>query len=223
MDVISNYYKKGPRTNISNLDWEVVYSCSETPPRDADGEASYYVAGNIGPHNQNPNADNWNGSSRMVACYYRTGPDNIIGQEIPGAKMVKRTSPLPGPGHDHPIRIESAAGAYASIVTDGDVGANARVDCDGDWIANSDEVDQRVIDDVRNGTGPHFLPASPTDVGGWPAITRGTACANSSGDGIPDAYKRRHGLDVSKWYANVDADGDGYTVLEAYLNGTSPR
>jgi len=223
VDVIANYYKKGPRTHWKNLDWEVSYACNETPPSYAEGEASFYVARNIGPHNSDSGADNWNGDSRMVACYYRTAPGEVIGMPVPSSKMERRHAPLPGPNHGFPIQIEPAVDAYASIVLDGDVGANARVECDGDWVPNSDIVDQRLLREVRTGTGPLLIPESPADAGGWPDINPGVACTNTSGDGVPDAYKRRWGFNVKEWYANVDPDGDGYTVLEAYLNGIRPR
>lgn len=42
-------------------------------------------------------------------------------------------------------------------------------------------------------------------------------------DGMPDAWEERHGLnpdDASDGPA--DRDGDGYTNLEAFLNGSDP-
>jgi hypothetical protein len=240
-DVIANYFKPGPRTETKPYLWEVTYDCGtangstgyELPPPTAEGYASYYVKGNIGPHDAIGTGNQFQGgANRMIACYGAATAFGGVGAPIPpGAKLhpnlaafttPNRLTPLPGPRHAYPIRVQTAGAAYESIVTDGDVGANARLDCEGDLIPNADTVDERLLSDVRNGTGPRFIVASPSDVGGWPAVVRGTACANTSGDGIPDAYKRRHRLDINKWYANVDLNGDGYTVLEAFLNGTSP-
>lgn len=47
---------------------------------------------------------------------------------------------------------------------------------------------------------------------------------DSSGDGIPDWWKEKHGFDVhDPRDAHEDADGDGFTNLEEYLAGTNPH
>ncbi len=45
---------------------------------------------------------------------------------------------------------------------------------------------------------------------------------DSSGDGIPDWWKRHHGLNPDDWDANTDFSGDGITALEAYEQGLNP-
>ncbi len=45
---------------------------------------------------------------------------------------------------------------------------------------------------------------------------------DSSGDGIPDWWKRHHGLNPDDWDANTDFSGDGITALEAYEEGLDP-
>jgi len=47
-------------------------------------------------------------------------------------------------------------------------------------------------------------------------------CPGESLPGFPYAFIARYGLDPKVNYATV-LNGDGYPVLEAFLNGTSPR
>jgi hypothetical protein len=81
-----------------------------------------------------------------------------------------------------------------------------------------DSADQRIIDDVRNGTGQ--IISSEAEVGGWPDLPGGEACTDTDGDGMPDAWETQNGLDpADPADGAADADGDGYTNLEAWLNG----
>jgi unsaturated rhamnogalacturonyl hydrolase len=84
-----------------------------------------------------------------------------------------------------------------------------------------DAVDRRVVDLIRAGTGR--IIDSQNDVGGWQPLEDGPASADSDLDGMSDAWEDRFGLDNSDGRDhNLDLDGDGYTNLEEYLNGTNP-
>lgn len=84
-----------------------------------------------------------------------------------------------------------------------------------------DAVDARVIASVRRGTGG--LVNSQDDVGGWPTLKASPASKDADRDGMPDAWERRHKLDAGDaGDAAKDADSDGYTNIEEWLNGTSP-
>jgi hypothetical protein len=65
--------------------------------------------------------------------------------------------------------------------------------------ADRDPVDARVVEQVRTRTGS--IPASQSDVGGW-----------------PDLAEKRRELTVPK-NPHGDDDGDGYTNLEEWLHG----
>jgi pectate lyase len=85
-----------------------------------------------------------------------------------------------------------------------------------------DAVDARVVDTVRNGTG--CIINSQADVGGWPEYKSAEAPPDTDQDGMPDTWEAGHGLNPSDAADAVgDKDGDGYTSIEEFLNGTDPE
>jgi hypothetical protein len=85
-----------------------------------------------------------------------------------------------------------------------------------------DAVDRRVLGLIERGEGG--IIDSQADVGGWPALASADPPADDDADGMPDAWERAHGLDPSDGDDHrADADGDGYTNLEEWLNETDPR
>ena len=106
----------------------------------------------------------------------------------------------------------SAADAYASVIA----GAGASL--------HRDEVDTLVISDVTSlGTSGH-LWTSPTQTGlangGFGTLKGGTPPTDTDGDGMPDAWELRYGLNPnSASDANGDFDHTGYTNIEKYVDG----
>ena len=78
-----------------------------------------------------------------------------------------------------------------------------------------DAVDHRVTENVRKRQGR--LIDSQSEVGGWPKLRSAPAPADTDRDGMPDAWEKAHGLDPAN-PADRNADRDGYTNLERYLN-----
>jgi hypothetical protein len=104
-----------------------------------------------------------------------------------------------------PVKRDPASSAYDRVL------ASA-----GDSLVR-DAVDTRVVAGVRSRTGT--LIASQDQVGGWPRLARGTPWRDSDGDGLPDEWEARHGLNPSDPSDGaVDSDGNGYTNLEEWLN-----
>ena len=81
-----------------------------------------------------------------------------------------------------------------------------------------DAVDERIVSDVRNGTGK--LINDPSEVGGLPEYGAGTPPADADNDGMPDAWEQEHDLDPQKANANeTDLSEQGYTNIEVLING----
>jgi hypothetical protein len=60
-------------------------------------------------------------------------------------------------------------------------------------------------------------------VGGWPELVSVPAPLDTDGDGMPDEWEGDMGLDPrSAADGSADADGDGYTNVEEYLNELAP-
>ena len=84
-------------------------------------------------------------------------------------------------------------------------------------VPSRDSVDMRVINEVRTCKGK--IIDNPSEVGGWPSLSAGTAPKDSDHDGMPDSWESAQGLNPSiASDRNGDKDGDGYTNLEEYLN-----
>jgi len=81
-----------------------------------------------------------------------------------------------------------------------------------------DAVDERFIADVRARRGK--LIDSQKDVGGWDNYPEERRPANwdTDGDGIPEAWEIKHGLDPRNPADGSAIGADGYTNLETYLN-----
>lgn len=117
-------------------------------------------------------------------------------------QAYKQTNPILVP----PVQTDDA------ITACDDVLMNA-----GATLLKRDAVDIRIVNEVINGTGK--IINDEADVGGWPQLTSAEPPTDSDRDGMPDDWERRHDLDVNDpTDRNGDADGDGYTNLEEYLN-----
>jgi hypothetical protein len=85
-----------------------------------------------------------------------------------------------------------------------------------------DAVDARIVDDVRRIRAR--IVDRPEEVGGWPSLAAGSPPADADHDGMPDDWERRHGFDAGDAADGPrDADADGYTNVEEFLNETDPR
>jgi len=91
-------------------------------------------------------------------------------------------------------------------------------------LPSRDAIDRRLVSETREGTATfgNGIISSPADVGGWPELKDGSPPLDSDADGMPDSWEEKYGFDVDLDDGAADADKDGYTNLEEYINGTEP-
>jgi hypothetical protein len=111
------------------------------------------------------------------------------------------------------VTTQSAAAAYDQVI-----------EHVGNWWWNRDAIDQRVINNVKDFTGPPAIgPATPpaTEVSyltSAPLVAR-PAGWDTDNDGMPDAWEAAHGLNPASAADNkLDFDNDGYVNLIEYIN-----
>ena len=91
-----------------------------------------------------------------------------------------------------------------------------------------DTLDQRIINNVKNGTGriidvqggyPHGTPYNQT-INAWPQLKSIPPAKDSDGDGMPDEWELTNGLDISNASdARQNKLHKQYTNVEVYING----
>lgn len=122
---------------------------------------------------------------------------------------------LEAPWNAMPIQQQTPIDAYAAVLEHA-----------GCSLPRRDSIDVRIIGEVRSGTARHGnngIITTPDDVGGWPILKSAPAPDDSDQDGMPDEWERRYGFAPNDGSDNSkDKDGDGYTNIEEYLNGTDP-
>jgi hypothetical protein len=86
----------------------------------------------------------------------------------------------------------------------------------GATLPRRDAVDVRVVSEARDGTGR--IINNEKEVGGWPEYGSGEPPACTANDGIPDTWKKAHGLSLTDPQVANTVNADGHTELELYLN-----
>jgi hypothetical protein len=228
-NIINNYLKPGPGTPDAEIAYRLLKPESERSKTVIDHFGKAYVNGNVVEGHNNVTKDNWDGGVQ---------PD--VKAELLKTALAKIRVDEPFP--HAPLPIVPATNAYEYVL------ANA-----GATLPHRDPVDERIIKEVRTGVIPPFQIAKgsqekakfygyaqkwtdelaelvkkgfitdPSEVGGWPEY-KGTPYQDSDGDGMPDDWEIAHGLnphDPSD--ATTDLNGDGYTNIEEFINGTDPQ
>jgi pectate lyase len=198
---IANVYTIGPRLG----DRDVTDRLNKHHP-DSYGTAAIYTARNIILPDvaTDPASNNW-------------GMWQVFTKDTPLDAKYRSDSPHPFDGR-HPIAIDTPTEARASIAAD--VGANARLDETGAWVRRLDHLDAEYIADAENRTGPATYRGP--DEWQLPALEPGTPYPDADADGMADPWEAAHGLSTASANDAADRDGDGYTNLEEFLNGTTP-
>lgn len=154
---------------------------------------------------------------------YTEGSGDITSNNYNGIEMAnngteedKKNAVMDQPHTVLPINMEKAESAYAAVLNR--AGASFK----------RDTMDERIIHDVKNGTGklvdvqggyPHGTEYEKT-INAWPFLQSLPAAADTDKDGMPDEWERKNGLN-----SNDAGDAGGhkldahYTNIEMYING----
>jgi pectate lyase len=208
VNIVNNYYKLGPSSGKDS--YEVFYYDSKGKnPR-------VYVKGNIGFHRTSDNLPEENivrPDSRWMIVnspFQTTTPTSV---SITASSAVDAYNQVLASANPQGPFTPSKAGAGASL----------GLDSSGAWRWTRDANDTRVTSDVRNYSGYLIDSAMDSRVGGYSMMARGTEVADTDHDGMPDAWEHAHGFNPDNSSdSSTDADGDGYTNVEEYLNSTNP-
>jgi len=175
---------------------------------------NYYKPGPSTAMNRSTIAFNVGGilNSIHVADNYHTNnfeaaKDNWLLITSADGKINKQSTPFPHP----PMKNKTAEENYELVLN----GAGA-------VLPARDPVDRRIINEIRTGKGA--IINSQKDVGGWPVYNSTKAPVDKDRDGMADKWERAHGLKSTDPSDHKnDADNDGYTNIEEYVNGTNPN
>lgn len=220
-NIINNYYKPGP---ITPLDKPISYRILKPEAgRAKTKEVTFgkaYVNGNIVDGNSKVTKDNWDGGVQVFDGAH-------VGKHI---NNIKVDQPFDMPH----VKIMDTKKAYAYVLDN--VGAT---------FPKRDAVDTRITKTVRTGkvtyvenapeyASPYVKRRLPVDsykkgiiydirqVGGLPEY-KGESYVDSDGDGMPDVWEVKYGLNPNDASDAVkDCNGDGYTNIEKYIHGIDP-
>lgn len=192
-NMIANYYKPGPATRSGSVKYRIV---------EVSNGGKWYVADNYVDGFPRISDDNWSGGVQPR--------ENSLDE-------IKKDVPFPVPD----VNTDAAEIAYQRVLAGGGVTLPVR-----------DTIDKRIVEEVRTGTatyggefaGPYTgIIDSQRDVGGLPFLRSFPAPADSDRDGLPDWWVINYGFNPVNGIApSGDFDGDGFTNMEEYLNGTNP-
>ncbi|KAI9431254.1 binary exotoxin B/Anthrax toxin B moiety protective antigen, partial [Russula earlei] len=179
-NIVNNYYKYGPSTATNNSSGvNVRYEIINPYKQNASSSAwslpygHYYLSGNYVYGSTTATNNNWLGAAMNSGSYSDTA-------------SAKVTTPF----SFTTIQTQSATDAYNLVLK------NA-----GCILPNRDTLDQRIVNDVMNGTGriidvqggyPHGTAYSVSQ-SAWPTLNSTTPPVDTDGDGMPDEWETQRG------------------------------
>lgn len=183
INLVNNYYIPGPATPK-----ELKFVRANYNPGKAKGFGQWYLNGNV-----------MEGSAKLSA-------NNTLGIDLTEfPEQYKKLAVVSAPFTiAEPVTQQSAREAYHLVLKE--VGAS---------LPKYDAVDQRLIAEAKShkaASGQNGIINDASEAGGWPAYKFSKVPADKDGDGMPDEWERKHGLDTGK------ADHNGYNLSKQYTN-----
>ena len=203
INMVANYYKPGPAIDIRI---DVSHRIANPSYRSDTDYGKWYVSDNYMEGNSAVTQNNWAGGIQVSSSNMLTN--------------LRVLEPWPA----MPINEQTAEDAYESVLNN--VGATHPY---------RDDVDYRIADEVRYGYATYEgetyeknknvadksqlcgIIDSQEDVGGWPELKSAPAPLDTDGDGMPDEWEMKYGLDPQT-ADNNQLNAEGYTAIEVYIN-----
>ena len=201
VNIVNNYYKPSDLTEIKH--WRIFERYGGVNQL----STTLHVSGNVFEGADYITEDNWiaavddeNATLTWTKC------ESISDGITTGGAFKANDEYI----YDYPVTTTSANDAYNYVLEN--AGANIY----------RDSIDQRVINDVINGTYPtgskgstHFID-SQEDVGGWIPLY-GLKVVDTDNDGMSDEWEVANGLDPNADDSTI-ISATGYTNIENYAN-----
>ena len=110
--------------------------------------------------------------------------------------------------------------AYEAVTTESAEEAYEKVLAHAGASLHRDSHDMKIVNDVRNRTASPGFINTPEDngPGAWPTLKSLPTPIDTDGDGIPDAWEKRNGLNPKDARDGARITDSGYSNLELYIN-----
>jgi hypothetical protein len=228
-NIFNNTLKPGPGTPSTEVAYRILKPESERSKTVINNFGKAYVAGNVTEGNARVTQNNWDGGVQPSPV------KTTVAAVLPAIRVDQ-------PFAHAPLEVVSASESYARVLNQA-----------GAILPRRDAVDARVVTMVRTGVVtpatiaatskakaaqvgyaqkwidemadlvPRGFITHPDEVGGYPLYS-GEPYADADGDGMPDDWEIKNGLDAKNPAdATGDLNGDGYTNIEKFIYGLNPR
>ena len=200
LNLINNYYKPG--VNTWDRKRNEIFEFKQVR-----GSMRTYISGNYLFGNDEVTKNNWKGTHAGNGENLSFDAENKFdnGKNV----VIKMDKPFDAPY----VTTQTAEDAYETCLEEA-----------GAIIPSRDYVDYRITRDIRYGAGrvlntENDLPEDQR----WPTVWTLPADEDSDNDGMPDYWEKQYGFNSELNDAMTDADSDGYTNIEEYVNNSSPN